>query len=261
MNKILSKHISVYTVCLLLSLIFAPMAMAGTLSIVSSSRYVHVGKVIDGDTFRTDKGEKIRLLAINTPEVAHGRQAGQPLGKKASKQLRSLIEGKNVLLRFDEEKKDRYGRTLAHVYLPNDIWVNGELLRLGLAHVYTFAPNFRYVDELLKIEANAMQARRGLWQHERFAKLDANKISSQNIGQYRVIDGIVRNISRNGFGFKLANNKLKITIPRKYRQYFTNQPKLSNGLRVRVRGMIRASRDGNELYLAIHSPYDLKVLE
>ncbi|MFQ5519572.1 MAG: thermonuclease family protein, partial [Mariprofundus sp.] len=125
-------------ICLLL---ISAGADAGTLSVIGQARWVSVASVFDGDTFRTSSGEKVRLLGINTPEIAHGSQPGQAYASKAARRLSSLIGGKSVQLRTDKEKRDKYGRTLAQVYLRDGQWVNRILVEEGLAQVYTFAPN------------------------------------------------------------------------------------------------------------------------
>jgi len=135
---------------------------AGSLSWVSQDRWVTVNRIIDGDTFNTRKGEKIRLLGINTPEIQHDSSPAQPLGKEASSALKTLIAGQQVRLSFDKEKKDKYGRTLAHVYLRNGLWVNAELVRQGFAHVYTFVPNIREAQKLVKIEQEAIAEKRNM---------------------------------------------------------------------------------------------------
>ena len=105
---------------------------AGTLSWVSTERWVSVDYVLDGDTFKTKQGEKIRLLGINTPEIRHDTSPAQPFGNAAKRALQDLIAGKQVRLTFDKEKKDKYGRTLAHAYLRDGLWVNAALVEQGV---------------------------------------------------------------------------------------------------------------------------------
>ncbi|MDQ6974766.1 MAG: thermonuclease family protein, partial [Mariprofundaceae bacterium] len=87
------------------------------MSWISDARWVTVAKVYDGDTFQTRQGEKIRFLNLNTPEVQHRDSQAQVGGNRAKKALTDLILGKQVRLRLDQEKKDRYGRTLAQVWM------------------------------------------------------------------------------------------------------------------------------------------------
>lgn len=230
---------------------------AGTFSVVGETRWVQVAYVYDGDTFKSATGEKIRLLGINTPEIMHGSEPGQVMGNEATQALKRMITGKTVRLAFDRERRDVYGRTLAQVYLRNGTWVNGEMIRLGFAHVYTFTPNFRWAKRLILLERPARKQRLGIWNTRRFSVISADRVKKSRIGQFHVVTGTINRINRNGFGFRLAN--LNISIPRKYRIWFKPPPRLRTGQTVTVHGMIRAGRKGS-LYLALHSPFDLETL-
>jgi len=238
-------------------LCWAWQAHAGTLSVIGETRWVQVKYIFDGDTFATATGERIRLLGINTPEVTHGSERGQVMGVSATRELKSLIAGQIVRLAFDKERRDIYGRTLAQVWRHDGTWVNGEMVRLGWAHVYTFTPNLHWAEKLLALERPARKQHRGIWSTRRFAVLPANKVKKYYMKQFRVVTGTINRINRNGFGFRLA--KLNISIPRKYRVWFKPSPHLHTGQSVTVRGVIRAGRSGS-LYLALHSPSDLETL-
>lgn len=233
----------------------APFAPAGTLSVLSTGTWVKVRHVVDGDTFVTADGRKVRLLGINAPEIRHDREPGQPLGEAARLRLASLIEFENVRLSFDAERKDRYGRWLAQIYRRDGTWVNERLVREGLAHVYTFAPNLRWCDRLLRAERKAQLERRGIWATKAFRILDAGLVEPEHIGRFRVWQGTVRNPRR--WRFRLG--RLQITVPRKYRKLFGKGLTLQEGERVLVRGVVRAGR-GTRLYLALHTPCDLNRL-
>ena len=228
-------------------------AQAGTLSVVGQSRWVHVGKVFDGDTFRTTTGEKVRLLGINTPEVAHGKEPGQPFGKDAKKRLEQLITGKMVRLQLDRDRKDDYGRTLAQLYLRDGSWINIQLIHDGLALVYTFTPNFQWADKLLKAETEARNKKRGIWNTEPFRVLDARDVKARHIGQFRLVRGEVKAAGK--WRFQLG--ELTVTIPRSARKWFNPSQLPQNGQSVVVRGRIRTASNGG-LFLAMHSPYDME---
>ena len=118
-----------------------------------------VYEVIDGDTIKLQNGERIRLLAINTPEL------GQPYYEEARNRLKELIEGKTVTLEEDVEDKDQYGRLLRYIYV-GDTFVNLEMVREGYANVYIISPNIKYSNEFKKAEEEeeAKTAERGIWQ-------------------------------------------------------------------------------------------------
>jgi len=240
----------------LLCLTFGTAAHSGTLSVLSQSRWVEVGDIFDGDTFKTSKGERVRLLGINTPEVEHDSSPAQPMGNTARKSLANLIAGQTVRLDFDTQHKDNYGRTLAQIYLRNGTWVNGEMVRSGMAHVYTFTPNLRWAGQLTQLEASARQARLGIWKTQRFAVLEANKVKAEHLGQFRVIRGKVNQHTRKGYAFKIG--PLNISIPKKYRSYFRIPPDVKPGDHVFVHGVVRASSSG--LYVPLHSPFDMEKI-
>ena len=100
-----------------------------------------VRKVYDGDTITVDidlgfdvvlKGQKIRLLKINAPEV-RGEQ--RPEGLKSRDALRERIGNKWVKVKTQQDKKGKYGRWLGEIWL-DDICVNDWLLQEGLAVEY-----------------------------------------------------------------------------------------------------------------------------
>ena len=229
-------------------------SQAGTLSLVNHSRWVEVKHVYDGDTFRTVKGEKVRLLGINTPEIAYNDKPGQPLGSAAKRRLTTLVGGELVELRMDSDKRDDYGRTLAQVYKRDGTWINGLLVREGLALVYTFAPNFRWTNQLLTAEAEARASGLGIWSEKRFQVLESSDIANRHIGQFRLVRGKISDLD--DWRFRLG--KLNISVPIKSRPWFKKGlSQFKNGQNVIVRGTIRSSR-GGELYLALHSPYDIE---
>jgi len=223
-------------------------------SVIEQGRWVNVQYVYDGDTFRTRQGERVRLLGINTPEVAHNDEPGQPFGIEARDRLKTLIEGKSVQLRLDSDHKDNYKRTLAQVFLRDGSWINSQLVDEGMAHVYTFVPNFRWAEALLQAEKRARQKKLGIWKSERFELLDAKKVTHQHIGQFRVVRGKVKHPGR----WKFQLGKLHISIPKKYRPGFEKGLKLNSSRIVIVHGTIRVSSQGR-LFLALHSPYDIEM--
>ena len=237
-------------ICLLL---ISSAADAGTLSTPGTLRWVTVAKVFDGDTFRTASGEKIRLLGINTPEIGHDHQVAQPYGKEAKRRLISLIAGKSVQLRLDKELRDKYGRTLAQVFLRNGAWINRQLVAEGLAHVYTFMPNSYWAAPLLEAEKRARNRKAGIWKTELFRILDANGLAPHHIGQFHLVRGFVKSIQP--WRFQLG--KLQVSVAQNDRQWFHQAQLPRAGEKVIVRGKIRTSVTG-QLQLSLHSPFDLE---
>ncbi len=122
---------------------------------IQASLYHYAADVIsvyDGDTITVDidlgmnlwkKGEHLRLWRINTPEV---RGESRTEGLKVRDYVRSLVEGRQVLLRTILDKRgddttEKYGRLLAEVLVPevvngvivSYINLNEDLLQRGFA--------------------------------------------------------------------------------------------------------------------------------
>ena len=150
-----------------------------------------VGTVIDGDTFITREGQHVRLLGINTPERKHDANPAEEGSYEATKYAKSLLtKGANVLLKFDENDRDRYGRLLAHVYLDDGTWVNKKLIEEGYAHVYSFPDNRSHLSELLEAETQARQRQKGIWQQRRWLILNAEPLPDKfNVGKFQLVKG------------------------------------------------------------------------
>ena len=118
-----------------------------------------VTRVIDGDTIIIGTGQRVRYIGIDTPEIYPQPEAG---GMEAWQANRQLVEGKKVSLERDVSETDRHGRLLRYVYV-NDILVNAELVRLGLAEARAYLPDTRYQELLEQLEAEAKHVGRGMW--------------------------------------------------------------------------------------------------
>ena len=115
-----------------------------------------VQTIVDGDTIVLSNGEEIRYIGIDTPEKS------DPYFEEAKELNRKMVEGQRVSLEYDQEKKDVYFRTLAYVWMEN-VLVNAELVRQGLACVYSHRPNLKYVDYLCSAQSQARKAKIGVW--------------------------------------------------------------------------------------------------
>lgn len=122
-----------------------------------------VAEVRDGDTVVLDTGQRVRLLGIDAPELEREGQPADFLAHKAKRVLTDLARGKRVRLEYDKVRYDRYGRILAYLFLEEGTNLSQELVRQGLARVYTIPPNLRFREELLAVQREAIQARRGIW--------------------------------------------------------------------------------------------------
>jgi micrococcal nuclease len=122
-------------------------------------------KVIDGDTIVVEidgKKEKVRLIGVDTPETVHPQKPVERYGKEASAFTRRMVENKLVRLEYDWQKRDKYGRLLAYVYLEDGAFLNAEIIKQGYGFAYTRFP-FKYLDEFREYERLAKMGEEGLW--------------------------------------------------------------------------------------------------
>jgi micrococcal nuclease len=126
---------------------------------------VTVVRVVDGDTVRVSTGETLRLIGVDTPETVDPRAPVQCFGREASARAHALLDGAWVRLEYDptQGRRDRYGRTLAYLWLADGRLYNETIIAEGYAHEYTYAIPYRYRDRFRAAERAARDAGRGLW--------------------------------------------------------------------------------------------------
>ncbi len=163
-----------------------------------------VVKVYDGDTVQLASGEKVRLIGIDTPEefesnklFADSRRTGQDIetikamGHKAHLFTSQWVLGQKVLLEFDHERKDKYGRLLAYLYLPfphpalsslpregyivnldGKKWyfINATIIQAGYAVPMAIAPNDKYKPIFQALYQQAREYHLGLWDSQQATK-------------------------------------------------------------------------------------------
>ncbi|MFZ3121948.1 MAG: thermonuclease family protein [Thermodesulfovibrionales bacterium] len=125
--------------------------------------HVRVIKAHDGDTVSVilnGRKEKVRLIGIDAPEIKQ-----RPWGTRARKHLEKMLTASNrtVILEFDVERRDKYGRLLCYVYSTDKNMINLQMLKHGYAVLLTIPPNVRHVDEFRKAQHNAREQKLGIW--------------------------------------------------------------------------------------------------
>ncbi len=108
--------------------------------VFSSKQKILVERAIDGDTIQSDIGN-IRLLGINTPE------RGEIYYDEAKAFLEINVLNKTVEIEFGKDRRDKYNRTLAYVFL-NGKNINIEMVKNGLANYYFYGGRDKYSDDL-----------------------------------------------------------------------------------------------------------------
>ncbi len=128
-----------------------------------------VTRIIDGDTFETETGEKVRLIGINAPEIS------DIFGIEAKLYLASLIDQKIVELQTDKisNNQDRYSRLLRYVFVDK-LDVNKKMLLEGFATAY-LKYNFIKSEEYRKAQLTASSNHFGMWGNNNKAQIKERK--------------------------------------------------------------------------------------
>ena len=177
------------SVCVLLGALAEDLAQAEE----GLSRVV---EVLDSDTLRIEPPQgdldEVRLAGIQGVKPPLDRPANRPwpLALQANQALSDLAQGKDVRLITAERPADRYGRLLAQVYLADGRWLQGELLRAGLARVATSRDSRALAADMLAIEVEARSARRGLWASPVYHIASPTTVRDR-IGGFAVVEGDV----------------------------------------------------------------------
>lgn len=122
---------------------------------------VDVIRVIDGDTIVVEidgRRERVRYIGIDTAEMDDEREAIVVQARGATEANERLVGGKSVRLEFDVQRRDKYGRLLAYVWV-GDTLINEELVRRGYAELLTIPPNVKYAERLAAALQVAREAR------------------------------------------------------------------------------------------------------
>jgi micrococcal nuclease len=154
-KQIVAFLLSLLLTLLGLLLLISPMASGG-----DPRGPFPVKRVVDGDTIVLADGRHVRYLGINTPEH------GEPFWKEAGDYNAQKVRGKMVTLEFGEVLEDKYGRTLAYVFVGGEM-VNAQLLKAGLAHLFILEP-IAYYDSFLRFQEEARGQRLGIWGKDGF---------------------------------------------------------------------------------------------
>ncbi|GEM_PF-1967708 len=102
-----------------------------------------VVQVIDGNTLYLSTGQRVVLIGV------------KPLPEKeaeATEFMKGLVLGKEVKLTYDVKQRDKFGRLLAYLFLPDDTFVNRAIIQEGLAEAQIESPNISFRRQLLSSE-------------------------------------------------------------------------------------------------------------
>jgi endonuclease YncB( thermonuclease family) len=180
---------------------------------VASYRYKHyVAKVYDGDTITLKNGERVRLLGINTPEIESHYRQGEAGGQTAKKWLQEKLKTGEVYLEFDAQKRDKYKRLLAHIFLANGEHINKEIIEAGLATLTIIPPNISYAAEFKRAELSAQKKAKGIWSMADYKPISVDHLPKKIVGWQRFL-ATPKKIKRSRKYIRLVlNDKVDVRI-------------------------------------------------
>ena len=206
----------------------------------SYDEIARIAKVYDGDTIRLTDGRKVRLIAINTPELGHNHRPDQVFAQEAKQALESYFRNSQLIkLKFGKDKRDRYKRLLAHVFTGTGQNVAAQLLKQGYGFAIAVPPNLWASECYFSMESSAQKATRGVWAHPNSFTKSPSELNQAQTGFY-IIEGEVTRIGQSKKNVWLnLGKRLGIKIRRKDLGYFENTPIWElEGKRIRVRGWV-----------------------
>ncbi|MEZ0323518.1 MAG: thermonuclease family protein [Hydrogenothermaceae bacterium] len=178
--KSIKNFYSLKVLVLVLAVLLLSCKEENKASLPKNLKEATVVRIIDGDTIVVNidgMEEKVRLIGIDTPESRVNKRATiqekelnkdveaiVDLGKQAKEFTSSLVKpGMKVYLEFDVQPRDKYGRLLAYVYLPDGRMLNKEIICNGYAMPLTIPPNVKYEKDFRECFQKAREEKKGLW--------------------------------------------------------------------------------------------------
>ncbi len=213
-----------------------------------------VAKFIDGDTLVLHSGETIRLVGINTPEMATDDRPAEPLALEARDALAAQLADGQVLIEDAPQPRDRYGRTLAYLFRTDGASVQEALLGKGLASAVVILPNDRYLDRFIRAEQAAHRAERGIWALPYYAPAPAGEIR----GGYQFVRARLSRIEmgKKWFAFSVEKDLVILVRRSEWEAGFAYPPGALDQATIAVRGWF--SKKKARVTLVINHPFMLE---
>ena len=222
-----------------------------------------IAAAIDGDTLQLADGRVLRLAAIMAPKDSESLAA-------AARAALATAVGRQLRLEFGARQTDRHGRLLAQAWLSTadgtkEVWLQEMLLAQGFARVASTGDTRTLVPALLRIEAQARSAGRGLWADPAYrvrTPADAGDV----VNSFQIVEGRVLTAARvHGGGYLNfgADYKTDFTLSFDGEALQRLQEsgidfKSLEGVRLRARGWLRYF---NGPLIDITHPEQIEVLE
>lgn len=217
-----------------------------------------VEQIHDGDTVRTLSGEKVRLIGLNTPEMARKQRPAQPLAQEATTRLQQLLGSPpQILLQRGSEERDRYGRLLAYGFTAEGVDVAATLVGEGLAFALLVPPNLWNSDCYVEREQQAKRDGEGIWSRSDYR---VKALPSIRQGGFQRIRGVVKRVdwSRKWLWLDLTD-RVSVQIAKQDLPHFDSQLDLESlqGRSITLQGWLVPRKRGYRVRL--RHPSAIKV--
>lgn len=228
---------------------------------ITSQRSAVVTYVIDGDTIEVDDDTRVRLLGVNSPEIGYNGATDEPMARRARKFVADRVVGKTVTLKLEPEKRDPYGRLLAHVFLKDGTNLQEQILAQGLGSVVAIPPNIGLVDIYQIAERAARRDKLGIWNHRYYRPVTPQQLGA-DARRHRFVTGTVNRIGRSHQNFYLdLGPRFSVVIPHEdWRQYWGGDINRVLGAKVVARGWVFTQRTGKRVRVRHPAMLELSAL-
>ncbi len=230
---------------------------------------LRVVKVIDAQTILMNDGKIVRLSGIGYPFITGTNDSDVALTAKLLLE-KLLTAGTDVLVyqtrQAEEVRVNRMGHLIAHlVTKKNGEWINGVLLKEGLAWAEPDTTNPQMAAQMYALEQQARDAKKFIWSDKSPYGILTPETASKGAGTFRVIEGTVKRASTNknslflNFGTDWRKDFTVMVSPA-VRKALSRQgidPIGLTGQKVRVRGWLR---EWNGPFLELETPERIEIL-
>ncbi len=222
--------------------------------------------VVGPQTLRLADGRFVHLAEVLAPSAASG--SGFDPSLAAMTYLRSAAQGRKVEVKFGGTRRDRYGVTIAHVYVAGEppLWLQEGLVSAGLALAFPQADNHSCSRNLTSFEAKARDEKRGHWGLALFKVLSARDTRSLlNLVQtYQIVQGKAERVTQAGgrvfihFGEESRFGFSAVIEPAAQKRLTESQsPDEWQGKVIRIRGWIERKRGP---FITVAQPEQIELI-
>ena len=222
-----------------------------------------VAAAIDGHSLRLEDGRIVRLAGIIAPDAL--APAERAMAEAARRALHAMAAGRVATALDPAGRRDRHRRLLVHLRDGEGNWIQGEMLRAGLARVWTQPDAAERADEMLALESQARAAGKGIWALPHFA-IKTPETAADAMDRFQIVEATVADVAR-------VRGTVYLNTGPDWRTDFTariERPALRlfadagrdvealKGRRIRVRGWLRLY---NGPFVDVTHPQQVEVLD